>query len=316
MFPWRRKNKKPDVAEVKQGRMDTDTTRAGRSSEKVFDQRENRLYLKDLPDLFPRDMQEVNRLDFQHYIVKSTMRGNFLAPLQQPAAILDVGCGTGRWATEMAQMYPSAKVFALDVDPLMGKPSDVKLPANYQFVEGNILKVLPYPDQCFDFVHQQLLSGSLPAASWPHVVRELVRVTRQGGWIELVETDIYMQNMGPQLQQMTTWCVEACTRMGINLRLGTKLQQDLQAVGLGNIHARRLDIPLGNWGGRIGNTTAIGISSLYEALKPMILSQLRPLTAEQYEKTLQAAMKEMEQTRSTASFYIAYGQRLNNLPER
>lgn len=74
-----------------------------------------RLFLRDMPYVLPKDMGEVNRLDFQHYMMRSALRGNFAAPIGTPESILDVGSGTGRWATEMATLFPTANVIGVDV---------------------------------------------------------------------------------------------------------------------------------------------------------------------------------------------------------
>jgi methylase of polypeptide subunit release factors len=76
-----------------------------------------RRYLADAPYLLPADDREINRLDFQHYMLRYALRGNYLAPVAHPQSILDVGCGTGRWALEMAREFPHANVVALDITP-------------------------------------------------------------------------------------------------------------------------------------------------------------------------------------------------------
>jgi hypothetical protein len=38
---------------------------------------------------------ESYRLDVQHYALWTTLRANFLAPVDEPRLVLDVGCGTG-----------------------------------------------------------------------------------------------------------------------------------------------------------------------------------------------------------------------------
>ncbi|HKT40269.1 MAG TPA: hypothetical protein VJR48_18000, partial [Ktedonobacterales bacterium] len=70
-----------------------------------------------LPYALPADGEEVNRLDFQHYMLRYAFQGNFAAPIAQPVSILDVGTGTGRWAIEMAITFPDVNVIGLDVKP-------------------------------------------------------------------------------------------------------------------------------------------------------------------------------------------------------
>lgn len=57
-----------------------------------------------IPYALPNNPQEVNRLDFQHYMLRYVLEANYLAPLvpEQVNMMLDVGCGTGRWISEMA----------------------------------------------------------------------------------------------------------------------------------------------------------------------------------------------------------------------
>jgi hypothetical protein len=59
-----------------------------------------------VPYLMPTDLEEMNRLDFQHYMLRYALRGNYTTPVRNPGSILDVGTGTRRWAREMAQLFP------------------------------------------------------------------------------------------------------------------------------------------------------------------------------------------------------------------
>ena len=73
---------------------------------------------RGIPYPMPRDLEETNRLDFQHYLLRHVLQRNFFAPIGvHPQSILDVGTGTGRWAREMASQFPSANVVGLDVNP-------------------------------------------------------------------------------------------------------------------------------------------------------------------------------------------------------
>src|SRR5690348_2751118 len=74
-----------------------------------------RRHLADAPYVLPSDEQEISRLDFQHYMLRYALRANYAAPVERPTSILDVGSGTGRWAMEMAQLFPQANVIGTDL---------------------------------------------------------------------------------------------------------------------------------------------------------------------------------------------------------
>src|SRR5262249_2787590 len=142
-----------------------------------------------IPYMLPADLEEINRLDFQHYLLRHAFQGNYAAPIRHPTSILDVGTGTGRWAWEMAAAFPQAHVIGLDINqpPSDAVPGREVNPPNSAFRLANVLEGLPFPDGRFDFVHMRLMILALPADRWAFVVNELARVTRLGGWVESVE---------------------------------------------------------------------------------------------------------------------------------
>ena len=57
--------------------------------------------------------------------------GLHLAPLKEaPRDVLDVGTGTGIWATEFAQRYPSSRVLGIDLSDIQS----ANKPANCTFL--------------------------------------------------------------------------------------------------------------------------------------------------------------------------------------
>ena len=80
-----------------------------------------RRVLADDPYVLPKDMSEVNRLDFQHFMLRYALRGNYGAPLQarQVRDIADIGTGTGRWARDAHQI-------AQHGGPLLGRNGRVE----------------------------------------------------------------------------------------------------------------------------------------------------------------------------------------------
>ncbi len=273
-----------------------------------------RTHVRGIPYVLPRDIDEMNRLDFQHYVLRQAFGGNFLAPIEHPRAILDVGTGTGRWAREVATVFPSANLIGLDLNPppmdeQAQASEDDLLPPNYAFVPGNILEGLPFADASFDFVHMRLLVLALPHDRWPFVVRELIRVTRPGGWVESVEV-IADERGGPAIDQIMSWVSAMLQRRSIDITDGSRVGALLHENGLVNVYSRRDEVPIGVYGGRVGKLMAADILNGMQALRgPM--ESLGLTTATEFDRVFAEAKRAMEspRVRCVAPFYVAYGQR-------
>lgn len=269
-----------------------------------------RRHLADAPYVLPHDDQEINRLDFQHYMLRYALRGNFAAPVASPASILDVGSGTGRWAMELATYFPDTNVVATDIvtPPEETHPSVVgqeKRPQNYTFVPGNVLNGLSFADGSFDFVHMRLLIFAIPESAWPQVVNELIRVTRPGGWIELVETGP-QQNGGPAMDMIVQWITEASMRRGVNPLIGPRIADYL--AGAANVSRRDIALPVGEYGGRIGKMAETDIFGVMGGVKPLVTSQ-GIASDDAYTAALAQARADINRYRCTLPFYVAFGQR-------
>ncbi|MBX5459330.1 MAG: methyltransferase domain-containing protein [Thermogemmatispora sp.] len=270
----------------------------------------SRRYLQEQPYLLPKDLGEINRLDFQHYVLRAALRGNYLAPIQQPRRILDVGCGTGQWAFELAQQFPQAEVIGLDLEQIKASASP---PPNYRFVQGDLLEGLPFDSDSLDFVHQRLLVLALPLTAWPGIVKDLARVTAPGGWVELLEAGTALQDYmpsGPATQEFYRLGAQLAALRGLDTEglVMRSLARYLEEAGLINIHYQPLDIPLGEWGGRIGSLMALDLREVWKAISAPIAARFGKPEQEVL-ALIDQASQEWNQFRTTCRFAVAYGQK-------
>src|ERR1700683_642286 len=73
--------------------------------------------------VLPNDTEEQNRLDLQHHMALKVLDGKLhLAPIPNTVEnTLDVATGTGIWAIEFAEQYPSTSVTGSDLSPIQPK---------------------------------------------------------------------------------------------------------------------------------------------------------------------------------------------------
>ncbi len=278
--------------------------------EQRFETVEGRRLLAEAAYVLPKDEREMNRLDFQHYILKAVLHENYFAPIKEPISILDVGCGTARWCYEMARAFPQARLLGCD---LVEQDSYTESqPPNYQFVIGDVLKGLPFSSASIDFVHQRLLTGGMPTESWGKNIQELFRVTSSGGWVELVEITSTTIKGGEISELITSGVNAACRKRGIDPAHLPNLPKYMEQAGFTSIKTRVVAIPLGNWGGRIGGMMVKNWITLLQTLKPGVLLELE-IESEQFDEMLKQAQIDWERFHASVPCYIIYGQKARKM---
>jgi ubiquinone/menaquinone biosynthesis C-methylase UbiE len=269
----------------------------------IIDQRER---LPDAPYLLPKDAQEQSRLNFQHRALYSAIGNHYLVPLRPDVTtILDVGTGTGIWPVEMARLFPQAHIVGVDISAAALEHTSS---SKYTFCLADALKGLPFPDQQFDYVHQRLLVAAIPAANWPGVIRELFRVTRPGGWVELLEIGVTIQQAGPETVRLLEWMAGKSQERGFDMYLVSQLGEMLAQEGLEAIECHEIPVPLGDWAGRVGAMLKADVLSAFDALKGAYCAQAN-VPLEQFEALVTRVAQEWEQYHASYVFHVAYGKR-------
>lgn len=255
------------------------------------------------PYPLPRHPSEIDRLDLQHYAIRAALGANHQAPVRDPKRILDVGAGTGQWGWEMTVEFADALVVGLDlVDGKTGRPP------GYQPVRADLLHGLPFREAAFDFVHQRLLFLGIPADSWPAVVRDLVRVTRPGGWIELAEFPVMrFANAGPAIERLREVTLQVVGARGLDTSAAVYESLDgyLREAGAVDVHRREVQLPVGEWGGPVGSLVGTDCRAGFTRF----LEFSSDLPPEERRDLLQRVQEEYEERHVTAGLAIVYGRR-------
>lgn len=108
-------------------------------------------------------------------------------------SVLDLACGPGGWALDVAHAYPQMEVVGVDLSIKMVRfantTADGRNLRNASFQVMNVLEPLEFPDDSFDFVNARLLQSFVSKDAWPKLLQECLRITRPGGTIRLIEAE-------------------------------------------------------------------------------------------------------------------------------
>jgi ubiquinone/menaquinone biosynthesis C-methylase UbiE len=173
----------------------------------------------------PNDSEESNRLNLQHYLLRYVWKGNFSSPIteilsERNASVLDIGCCAGTWVLDMAQKYSQSSFIGIDISRMY--PSSDKTPLNAIFLQHNILEGLPWPPNTFDFVYKRFLSLSFTLKDLTKMINEVTRVTKIGGWIEVMNYGNSLKNSGKSTKKL----MDACKFLYIYLFIYYKFLQN------------------------------------------------------------------------------------------
>ena len=130
--------------------------------------------------ILPNDIDERNRLDLQHQLFNLTFQNKLLlCPAPDTfRSCLDIGTGTGNWATDFADLHPECNVIGVDLSAIQPQYA----PPNCKWEIDDLEQDWTYP-QKFDLIHARMLTASFE--DWPKFFRQSFAALEPGGWLEM-----------------------------------------------------------------------------------------------------------------------------------
>ncbi|KAF8053742.1 S-adenosyl-L-methionine-dependent methyltransferase [Lyophyllum atratum] len=198
--------------------------------------------------MLPNDEFRSTRLDMYHHIQLLSLHGNlYVAPLpKDPQRILDCGTGTGIWALDAGEVFPSAEVIGVDLSPI--QPEWVV--PNVRFEVDDLEMDWTYRPDYFDFIHSRTLAQSIQ--DWPRYLRQMHKHTKPGGYIELAEcsTSLYCDDdsfTGSALQLYADKFNKAAKMAGLIFPTGETLKTLVEDAGFVDVNLHAIKQPWGQW---------------------------------------------------------------------
>lgn len=197
--------------------------------------------------LLPNDEIEQNRLDLQHHLSKLTLHGKLhLAPLKPNIHnALDFGTGTGIWAIEFAQQYPSAHVLGTDLSPIQ----PLYVPPNCRFEVDDAEDDWLYK-QKFDYIHGRFMCTCFkdPAGVFKKAFNSLA----PGGYFEMFDFTARFGAVddslrGTNLEKFSDRMIEGAGKLGRYLEHAPNYKAYFEEAGFVDVVEKKFQWPFNTW---------------------------------------------------------------------
>ncbi|KAI8812732.1 S-adenosyl-L-methionine-dependent methyltransferase [Cladochytrium replicatum] len=248
------------------------------------------------PYVLPDDVMEGNRLNMQHHLARMVYNGNnyqFVPKeaLERGMKILDVGCGTAIWLSEMYRDFPRGEYHGVDITTTAWSDVFLRLGAQITLIRANVLERLPYPDNTFDYVHQQALIAGIPSNLWPQVIAELVRVLKPGGYLDLCEADpLPLMAPTPRAERFHEMIETMFKARNLDFRKAYELRAMVgQNPDLTSIRALRRTVPIG-WDSKIGDVLRHDFRIAYGSSLRSFVTTATGLSPEEWERLVEGVL--------------------------
>lgn len=261
--------------------------------------------MEEAPYVLPNDIDEMDRLHLQHYVIRHAFGGNTRAKFDGKIHkdVLDVGCGPGTWILEMSTEHTETNFTGIDISAVW--PTEIR-PRNCRFQVVNAIQGLPFDDNTFDFVYQRFMIFAYPAKDWPFIIQELVRVTKPGGIIELTEMPVSSNANGPELSKILDVLEQGCAAKGLDSKAAQKLDTYLYDAGVKDVKFCHASIAVGAWGAKVGQLMRENYAGLWSSLKGWI-KELTEMNDAQYDAMVKRIFVEYETHKCYVNCFCAWG---------
>ncbi|KAK2738257.1 hypothetical protein FQN57_007120 [Myotisia sp. PD_48] len=196
----------------------------------------------------PNDELACDNLDLFHHVFTLSLGGRlFLAPIgSHPQRVLDLGTGTGIWALDFADQFPSAAVIATDLSPI--QPTLV--PPNLEFQIDDFCEPWTFTKESFDFIHARSIYGCV--ADYPALYAEVLKHLKPGAWFEQAEISVVPHSddgteRGTSLEQWGRLAIKCGETFGKSFRIAEDMPELIKSAGFVNVHSQTFRWPIGSW---------------------------------------------------------------------
>ncbi|KAF9099952.1 hypothetical protein BGX23_008724 [Mortierella sp. AD031] len=241
----------------------------------------------------------------QHYIFKAALEKNIHVPIPENGRVMEFGCGPATWTMDMATEMSTINFVGVDISPVY--PTAI-FPRNCNFYNEDFLKGVSQPDSTFDVVFQRNVTCGLTFENWQQAMKEAFRILKPGGYYECVESDVTIQNAGPQTNIVFEHLRLSMATRSVDPSVVRSLDRLMVSAGFTDVHVKEYCVPVGDWGDKVGQLWQQNMFSILETVRPH-LAKAAGCSETTVQEVVQAMHKETKEYRSHQVVYAVYGKK-------
>lgn len=257
--------------------------------------------------MLPTDEPEAERLNYQHWLLLETFGGLFRAPLEgsQVLRVLDIGCGTGNWAIDLAKQHPNATVIGIDLNE---DPQWATAPSNCKFRVADMEKETTWDgfEESFDYIHGRFIVPGI--RHWSDLLARCFDHLSNEGWLELQDFGFPMgcesniSKSDSKLMTFSDFMEEGMLKNGLHPGIAGRFPELLSEVGFVQPKLESFKMIMGPWPederernlGQMGlKNWNLGLRGFSEKLFTGVLGW----SVERFEKFIEETLKELNDGR-------------------
>ncbi|RUS28795.1 hypothetical protein BC938DRAFT_481441 [Jimgerdemannia flammicorona] len=213
-------------------------------------------------------------------------------------------CASDTWTMEMAKLYPHCELIGINISSTIPSDTDSR---NIVYADSGICDGLPFEDESFDFVMMRTMTLALRRKEWPVIMKEIFRVTKQNGVVQLLEAVGRYVTTDPEAAEFTEKVLMALGAQGQDPLAGERLHRFLADSGFAVIQREKRSVPMG-WNCKVDGIMLEDTLRVAMAAKPHLVSGFRG-NGEKYENQIRDMLKRYQASNSYVNFYAAIGRK-------
>ncbi|CAI7598057.1 unnamed protein product [Penicillium viridicatum] len=267
----------------------------------------------------PVDEEEAQQLEDQQQLFHRIFDNRLIfPPIYRLKRVLDCGHGSASWAVEVAEQNPDCEVIGVDIAPHMS-PDD--MPDNLWLQVDDLNRRFTFPANHFDLVHSRLLATGINRSRWPSYLRDIVRVLKPGGWVQMVEIYFNVQSDNGSITDehaLRRWSTQYLRALEDrkDLRIGSKLRTLMTEAGFVEVDTKMIPLPLSAWSTDrrmrdIGRHSCANMQQLLRSLALYPLTQRLHMAPDTFNALVDQAQQEAADPTLKAYFplYVCIGRK-------